>query len=147
MSEPDKSKRSRSQSSSELSEVPNAPARQRRRINSSDEEDAADERENGTGPLPTKGITKGSKKAPPVPVLSGARTNARGAKKRAGGGASGPASVPQTNGTSAHVPKIKVEDDAVELESVAETTTTAPEESAPMSIDVSRNVRRVNGAN
>ncbi|CCA68335.1 related to putative histone acetylase [Serendipita indica DSM 11827] len=135
VSEPEKSKRSRSQSSSELSDVPNAPARQRRRINSSDEEEAADDREKGA-PLPTKSITKGSKKAPPVPVLSGARTNARGAKKRAGGGASGTVAAPQTNGISAHVPKIKVEDDAVELESVAETATTAPEESAPMSIDL-----------
>ena len=86
-------------------------------------------------PIVSKGL-----KAPPVPVLSGARPNARAGKKRAPG-ASGPAPAanPPVNGVQAsHPPKIKQEDDMDDRESVSETATTAtaPEETAGMSIDV-----------
>ncbi|KAG8834704.1 histone acetyltransferase [Serendipita sp. 399] len=138
----DRSRRSRSMSSSGLSDVP-AQVSKRRRINSSplsDDEANVDPMNLPPATSTVSKGSKGSKKAPPVPVLSGARSNARGAKKRAGGATVTAATVngaPQTNGTaSSHVPKIKLEDENVELESVAETTTSGPEEAAPMSIDL-----------
>jgi hypothetical protein len=139
----DKGKRSRSQSSSVLSDdVPNAPTNKRRRINSTSDEDAEEDPEGISGiPLTTPTISKGAKKVPPIPVLSGARINARASKKRAGGATAPAKKAPQTNGASSMVPKIKVEED-LDNESVADTTTTGPEEAAPtMSIDVSVHVR------
>lgn len=85
----------------------------------------------------SKGSKKGSKKVPPVPVLSGARSNARAGKKRAAGTGTAAAKVnAQTNGNIQHAPKVKMEEEMAELESVAETTTSGPEDAAPMSLDV-----------
>ncbi|PVG02485.1 hypothetical protein CPB86DRAFT_751172 [Serendipita vermifera] len=142
MSGPARSKRSRSLSSSGLSDIPNASLNKRRRIHSSPSSDEAEEDAGHDSSIPpaASGIAKGSKKAPPVPVLSGARTNARAGKKRAGTGAAVATTtakgVPQTNGVPAHVPKIKVEDEALEVESLAETSTSGPDETAPMSLDL-----------
>ena len=135
-----------------LSEVPKP---KRRRVNTSPLSDEDVEAEDGEQdedqdmeaktsatenlkPLATSTISKGQK-AVPVPVLSGARTNARSGKKRATG-TTAPTVNKAMNGTqSSHVPKIKQEDDMDERESVSETATTATvaEETAAMSIDVS----------
>ncbi|KAG8825539.1 histone acetyltransferase [Serendipita sp. 401] len=134
----ERSRRSRSLSSSGLSDVP-PPVSKRRRISSPLSDDEGND-DAANIPPATPIHSKGAKKAPPVPVLSGARSNARGAKKRAGGGTTTTTTVnggPQTNGTaSSHVPKIKIEDDNADLESVAESTVSGPEEAAPMSIDL-----------
>lgn len=126
----------------------------RRRITSplsDDDEDAEDADEDhsmvGTQEPPagnlktpaTPSVSKGLK-APPVPVLSGARPNARAGKKRAPG-TSGPApaaNAPVNGLQTGHVAKIKQEDDMDDRESVSETATTAtaPEETSGMSIDV-----------
>ena len=139
-------------SSSGLSEVPKV---KRRRVNSSplsdddvDAEDGEQDEDQDIEMQPsatanlktpaTRSISKGQK-VPPIPVMSGARTNARAGKKRATGTSASTANK-MLNGTqSSHAPKIKLEDDMDDRESVSETVTTATaaEETAAMSIDVS----------
>lgn len=102
------------------------------------DEDAEEDTEQASAlPPATPTLAKGAKKVPPVPVLSGARANPRANKKRAGGTTTAPKKTPQTNGTTTSVPKIKVEEDILDTESVAESTSSGPEEPAPtLSIDV-----------
>ena len=74
-------------------------------------------------------------KAPPM--LSGVRANARAGKKRAAAAAA--TTTTKLNGLAngvQHAPKIKVEDDMADLESLAESTTTADADAARASIDV-----------
>lgn len=144
----DGGKRSRSQSPSTSSDIPSQHVSKRRRIKSiSSSDDDAEEDAEATAAIPQTSPTmgKGAKKTPHVPVLSGARSNARAGKKRAGGGAGATSKkVPPTNGAPAVLPKIKVEEDVADAESIAETATTAAEEPAPtMSIDVSINLAQV----
>jgi hypothetical protein len=129
-------KRSRS-SSSDLSEAPNTSAahNKRGRITSSSlsdgDDDDGDEYEDGS-PIKNKISTA----APPVAVLSGVRTAARGAgKKRAAGTGAIPAKAPATTNGIGHVPKIKEEDG--EVESVADTVASAVVDQGRPSIDVS----------
>ena len=128
-------KRSRGSSSSDLSDVPNAIAHnKRRRITSSplsdDDDDDGDEYEGGS---PTKKISKTTQH---VAVLSGVRTAARGAgKKRAVGTGTVPTKAPATTNGIGHVPKIK-DEDMGEAESVADTVASAVVDQGRPSIDV-----------
>jgi hypothetical protein len=134
-----------------LSEVPKV---KRRRVNSSplsDDDDAEDGEQDEDQDMEmqpsvtvnlktpaTPSISKGLK-VPPIPVMSGARTNARAGKKRATGTSGSTANKILNGIQSGHAPKIKLEDDMDDRESVSETVTTATaaEETAAMSIDVS----------
>lgn len=147
-----RSKRSRSLSSSRSSDIPKGVKRRRITSPLSDEDDDAEDmdedhsmaeaQEPSAGNLKTPATPVVSKglKAPPVPVLSGARPNARAGKKRApGASGAAPAVNPPVNGMlTSHAPKIKQEDDIDDGGSVSETVTTAtaPEETAGMSIDL-----------
>jgi hypothetical protein len=147
-----RSKRSRSTSSSGLSETPKA---KHRRVKSSplsdddvDGEDGDQDEDQDVEMQPptttnlktpaTPTIFKGQK-VPPVPVMSGARPNARAGKKRATGTSASTANKTPNGIQSSHAPKIKQEEDMDDRESVSETVTTATvaEETAAMSIDVS----------
>jgi hypothetical protein len=138
-------------SSSGLSEVPKV---KRRRVTSPlsdddvDAEDAEQDEDQDMEMQPsatvnlktptTPSISKGQK-GPPIPVMSGARTNARAGKKRATVTSASTANKMSNGMQSSHAPKIKLEDDMDDRESVSETVTTATaaEETAAMSIDVS----------